>query len=228
VPKQKQSGRVRTAKVLTGTALTVAGAGKPVVLAKSIKALFGAFQEARVDGLWQAMLKPNNDEDELRVRVESALAKRGDPVAYAFIAAARAAVDAVEPSVIASIGLLARRFILTQTPSRREYVAYLDLLQGLDAEEFRILCDVTKTLGPAREVVSTQLASEIGLVGGEARWTFTADGQELILAEGRGAKHVVDGLRRIVEARGLEQFGNSPKLPVDMVQILVEILPSAS
>lgn len=142
----------------------------------------------------------------------------GDAIAHGFVSAARAAVEAVEPSAVTSIGLLARGFILTRSPSRREYRAYLDMLESLDADELGVLRSVIGVLAPNSGVVHTQQT----FLGAIVTWK-TIDGRAL--GSGPAAAHVIEGLSEVIAARGGPAFpASGPNLPLDVVALLAEIL----
>ncbi len=61
----------------------------------------------------------------------------GAVVRNAVLESARAAVDAIDESVVPSIGLLTRRFLRTRTPDLRTYRAAMAMIRSLDREEFQ-------------------------------------------------------------------------------------------
>jgi hypothetical protein len=200
-------------------------AGGPKVAA-GVRALIFAHRrvsEARLEKVWSHVLQGDDDSEAFSERIADAVLQDGDELGYAFTAAARAAVDAVDPSVLVSIGLLARRFVQTQTPSRREYTAYLDMFESLDAIEFGALRKAVRVLAATPgSRVSTTVTAFPPMPGIE--WSLT--GRDVVLADGTSALQLVRGLEQVIEARGTAMTANAPELPRDMIQLLMEVVPS--
>ena len=216
----------RAARDAAGSALMLAGQAGVVAAVRGLSSAYRGLQERRLTKLWQHVLNGVDDAAEFTQRVERALLEDGDEVAYAFVAAARAAVDAIDPSALSSIGLLARRFVNTGNPSRREYAAYLDMFETLDALELGHLRRVVKRLSEARgDVVFTTVV----FTSQEYSWgtvEASADGYDLGVGGGTGA--LIASFRRVLAARvrpsGLGE-SNPPAIPREVIDLLVEVLP---
>jgi hypothetical protein len=206
------------------TALALVGGPK---LAAGVKALIFAHRgisERRLEKLWQHVLRGENDPQGFSERIAKAVLKDGDAVGFAFIAAARAAVNAVDPCALSSIGLLARRFVQTQTPSRREYAAYLNMFESLDATEYGVLRHVVRTLARADgDRVHTTTYYNMDNVPGP-HWMLIGN---VMLARGAPALQLIRGFEDILEARGvLGMSESSPAVPREVIDLLLEVVPN--
>lgn len=72
--------------------------------------------------------------------------KDGDVVRAGVLEGARAAVDAVDDSVIPTIGLLTRRRLQTRTPDLRTYRELIGMFRSMDAEEYEALRTMVRAL----------------------------------------------------------------------------------
>lgn len=205
------------------TALAIVGGPKLAAGVKALALAHRGISERRVESLWQHVLRGQDDPQGFSERIATAVLEDGDAVGYAFIAAARAAINAVDPCALSSIGLLARRFMQTQTPSRREYAAYLDMFESLDASEYGVLRHVVRTLARSGgDTVHTTTYHNMDNAPGP-HWMLI---DKVVLARGAAALQLIRGFEDILEARGvLGHSQSAPAVPREVIDLLVDVVP---
>lgn len=234
----KDSKRRSRQKVLTIVQTGAALAGHPHVAAalKLAGSAAGRFRNRRIERMWESAVHGIDEPLEFTRQVEQALLRDGDDVAFGFVTAAQAAADAIAPVAVASIGLLARRFLVGQDITRRNYRAALTVLRSVDDIEFGALRDACHriiALVPG-ELLRTQLDRQDhnALVQwGNADWTWYVQliQGDVELARGDAARAIVEALRDVLVEGEVLYDGNGTRrtlfVPFAMPELLASVMP---
>lgn len=234
--------RRRRTAIATTTAATVASvSGHPHVAAalKLAGAAAGKFRDRRIQSMWSHVVRGQDDPLGFTRKVEQALLRDGDDVAQAFVAAAQAAADAVSPSVVPVIGLLARSFLVQGTPTRRVYRRVLQLLKELDDSEFgavraamHALASVPPDPSWDRHIIQTVVSrNSDGDPPSEWRW-YCVHGPQITILRGAIVPFVVDALLPLLDETPSSLMNlaarsrDRPVIPRSLVELLSSIIPS--
>jgi hypothetical protein len=201
------------------------------VFGKLVGAVADAETRTRVRRLktWSAYIQGGDDDDSTFVAqlTQALQGDEADQVRSAILESAKAAHEAVNEDVLPSIGRLTRRFLIERVPHRRLYRSVLELLQRLDAEEFRGLRHAMNHLAaiPSLERFHTRITQEHAA----ASWHWICQHTNVPLIVGDSAPQVVRALMGIVNEPPLadltrpESAGSTLFLPMSLVALLASV-----
>ncbi len=218
------------------TAATLTGHGHVAAALKLAGAAAGRFRDRRIEQMWEAAVHGVDEPLEFTRRVEQALLRDGDDVAFGFVTAAQAAADAVAPVAVASIGLLARSFLVQGKPDRRTYRGLLAALRSVDDVEYGALRDVMHRAATIdRDLVdSTVHWQDLG--DGDGQWEWISDDPEwasnfeqhaLLLLEGPLVRPLIKCLGDVLESVPSESRAYSTRyfIPRAVIDALTAVMP---
>jgi hypothetical protein len=228
--KKSRDTEVELAKMATNIAR-----GKPIVAALQAAAIaVRKLREHKFEKMWEHVVSGVDDPVAFTNWVTERLFKHGDTVADGFSAAAQAAAEATSMSPIASIGLLARRYLQTdgKEPSRREYRAILGILRSLDDVEFGAVRDIVHKLASVGTDPIQTLIQRDPNRGNQFVWFVPETGPSGALIVGDSAPELAKLLEPVANELipGAEMVvGPKPSQPryrARLVRILADIMPA--
>jgi hypothetical protein len=239
---RERRGRRKAALATNASATVASVAGHPhvAIALKLAGAAAGQFRDRRIERMWSHVVQGMDDPLEFTRQVERALLRDGDDVAHAFVAAAQAAADAVSPSVVSVIGLLARSFLVNGEPNRRVYRKVLQVLKEIDDAEFGALRSAVHVLAevpldsPIDEhiIKTTVQRHPLGSDSPDSEWRwFCYTGKRATVLRGPLVPVVVDVLFPLLDETPssylnlAERSRERPVIPRSLVDLLVSVMP---